>query len=165
MVAKMKAWFGIFSLSFTLSACASGLPDAPFRIPPDEHCEVAASPYYQQPERAIKNRVAYFNKQDGTNHFCLIGYKWRDGNTQVWLYWLEDGSLVQWDGNLDREIRETSLMDTTDGVRLSEIPADGQDPGLGGARLTSSRAWHQLVDDCEQHGQNYVIRPFPRGRK
>lgn len=161
----MKAWFAVFVLAFPLFACADGLPDEPFRTPPDERFLVSASPYYQQPERAIKNRVAYFKKQKDTNHFCLIGYRWRDGNTQVWLHWLEDGSLVQWDGNLDREIREASLMDTSDGVRLVEIPADGEDSGLGGARVTSVRAWHQLADDCDRHGQKYVIAPFILGGK
>lgn len=156
----MKARFTAFVLAFPLFACAEGLPGEPFRTPPDERFLVSANPYYQQPERAIRNRVAYFKKQDASNHFCLIGYKWRDGNTQVWLHWLEDGSLVQWDGSLDRQIRESSLMDATDGVRLAEIPADGEDPGLGGARVTSARAWHQLADDCERHGEKYVIAPF-----
>ncbi|EHK68271.1 hypothetical protein [Achromobacter arsenitoxydans] len=161
----MKALLAVFVLAFPLFARGGGLPDEPFRSPPDERFLVSASPYYQQPERAIKNRVAYFKKQDKANHFCLIGYKWRDGNTQVWLHWLEDGSLVQWDGSLDREIREASLMDASDGVRLAEIATDGEDPGLGGARVTSVRAWHQLADDCEQHGQKYVIAPFvPDGK-
>lgn len=157
---RMKAWLAVLFLAFPMFACADGFPDEPFRTPPDERFSVSANPYYHQPERAIKNRVAYYKKQDGANHFCLVGYKWRDGNTQVWLYWREEGSLVQWDGSLDREIREASLMDTTDGVRLADIPADGEDPGLGGARVTRVRAWHQLVDDCERHGQKYVIAPF-----
>lgn len=161
----MKARFALFFLAFPVFACAGGLPDEPFRTPPDERFLVSANLYYLQPERAIRNRVAYFKKQVGTNRFCLIGYRWRDGNTQVWLHWLEDGSLVQWDGSLEREIRETSQMDTSDGVRLAGIPADGEDPALGGARVTSVRAWHQLADDCERHGQKYVIAPFTLGGK
>lgn len=155
----MKTWLAVFAFAFPLFACADSLPDAPFRTPPDERFLVSANPYYQQPERAIQNRVAYFEKQGSANHFCLIGYRWRDGNTQVWLHWQEDGSLVQWEGSLDREIRESSLMDASGDVRLADIAADGEDAGLGGARVTSARAWHELVDDCERHGQKYVIEP------
>ena len=73
----MKAWFAVLVLAIPLFARANGLPDEPFRTPPDERFLVSANPYYHQPERAIKNRVAYFKKQDGTNHFCLRhGYQY-----------------------------------------------------------------------------------------
>lgn len=147
-------------LVFPMLATAGDLPDAPFRLPPDERLVVSASPYYQQPERAISNRLAYVHKNGQTNHFCLVGYRWNDGTEVAWLHWKEDDSLIQWHGSRDKRIRESSLMNDRDGVKWGRDTFEEGDRAAMLPRTLSTRAWKQLAADCEEHGEKFVFKPF-----
>lgn len=160
----MKTLLAMLVLACPALAAAGDLPDAPFRITPDERFTVSASPYYQQPEKAIANRLAYLNKNGQTNHFCLVGYRWKAGGSQVWLFWGEDDSLIQWHGNRDKSIRESSLMNDRDGVKWGRDTFEEGDRAAMFPRTLSTRAWKQLAADCEQYGEKYVFEPIAPGR-
>lgn len=156
----MKKMIAALVLSCPALAAAGDLPDAPFRNTPDERFTVSASPYYQQPERVIANRLKYLGKDGQTNHFCLVGYRWKAGDSQVWLHWSEEESLVFWRGSLDKEIRESSLMNELDGVKWGRDTYEEGDRAAMFPNTLSTRAWKQLAADCEKYGEKYVFKPF-----
>ncbi|EHK64162.1 hypothetical protein KYC_21696 [Achromobacter arsenitoxydans SY8] len=160
MSISMKKMIAALVLSCPALAAAGDLPDAPFRNTPDERFTVSASPYYQQPERVIANRLKYLGKDGQTNHFCLVGYRWKAGGSQVWLHWSEEESLVFWRGNLDKEIRESSLMNELDGVKWGRDTYEEGDRAAMFPNTLSTRAWKQLAADCEKYGEKYVFEPF-----
>ena len=156
----MNVLLATLLLVFPMLAVAGDMPEAPFRTPPDERIVVSASPYYQQPERAIANRLEYLGKEGQTNHFCLVGYRWKAGGSQVWLHWSEEESLVFWRGSLDKEIRESSLMNELDGVKWGRDTYEEGDRAAMFPNTLSTRAWKQLAADCEKYGEKYVFEPF-----
>ncbi|WP_313624257.1 hypothetical protein [Achromobacter sp.] len=160
----MKLLIATLLLAIPILAAANDMPDAPFRTPPDERFVVSTSPYFHQPERAIANRLEYLGKSEQTNHFCLVGYRWKGGAETAWLHWKEEESLIPWYGNRDKRIRESSLMDDSDAVKWGRDTFEEGELVEVFRHNLSTRAWKQLAADCERYGKKYVFKPFVRHR-
>jgi len=147
-------------LSAPLPACAGAdLPDT-FGSPPRGRFVVSQNPYFLGPERAMRNRVAIDGKNRVTNHFCVVGYEWPDGNLQVWVNWKEEKTNILWDGSEYRDMREAGLTTARRNLKLGRDTVETVDDINGSTYLVTHARWHSIADDCAAHGEKYVIEPF-----
>jgi len=151
-------------LSAPLPAGAGAdLPDA-FGSPPRGRFVVSRNPYFLNPERTIRNRVAIDGKNRVTNHFCVVGYEWPNGNLQVWVNWREQKTNILWDGSIYKDTREKQLTMARRNLRLGKDTVATQDDLNGSTYLETHAWWHAIADDCMANGEKYTIKPFRRTR-
>ncbi|WP_231401513.1 hypothetical protein [Cupriavidus sp. WS] len=138
---------------------ARALPDA-FGETPASRFVVSRNPYFLNPERAIRNRVAIEGKNRVTNHFCVVGYEWPDGVLQVWVNWREQKTNILWNGSIYKDTREKQLTMARRNLRLGKDTVATRDDINGSTYLETHAWWHAIADDCAAHGEKYVIKPF-----
>jgi hypothetical protein len=147
------------ALICTTSFAADDLPDG-FSEKPASRFVVSDDPYYKDPQIAIKNGVAAYKKNDRTNHFCVVGYRWPDGYLNVWALWKEEEELLLWDGALDPDSRAESLTGVSRDLKLGRDTVKTDNDINGSTYLVTEQWWHAVADDCMKHGEKYVIKPF-----
>ncbi|TKC86983.1 hypothetical protein FAZ69_19500 [Trinickia terrae] len=108
----------------------------------------------------MTNAVAFFKKNHRTNHFCVVGYRWRTGSMNVWVLWREEKRLLLWDGALDPDSRADTLIGVHRSLKLGKDTVKTEDDINGSTYLVTEQWWHAVADDCMKHGEKYVIKPF-----
>ncbi|WP_029043046.1 hypothetical protein [Cupriavidus sp. WS] len=152
----------LLALCFAAPALSNAADDLPatFGSPPKGRFVVSKSPYFLHPERAMRQRVAFDKKNRVTNHFCVVGYEWPDGNLQVWVNWKEEKTNILWDGSEYRDMREAGLTTARRNLKLGRDTVETVDDINGSTYLVTHARWHSIADDCAAHGEKYVIKPF-----
>lgn len=164
-IRSVAAWVWLAScvLPMLAASCATAGFPVGFSEKPSARFVPSQDPYFGPPEAAIR-RLLLFNRKNGAaNHFCVIGYRWADGNVQVWAHWKEDERLLLWRGNSDPEMREKGLVYAQRNLKLGQDTVESAND-LQGSTYRETRAWWEsLAKDCDAHGERHVIRPFPGG--
>jgi hypothetical protein len=155
---KFFSYYSFFLLSFSVNATN----DFPSELDPQpaRRIVVVEDKFYASPELVAKTLLLDEKKNRRTNHFCLVGYAWSDGNEQFWVHWTEEQRLILWRGNSNPEWREKGLiysyLDLKLGRDTVEKPED-----IGGSNYLTTRAWWESIrKDCAAHGQKFTIKPF-----
>ncbi|MFP8966755.1 hypothetical protein ACKC9G_09285 [Pokkaliibacter sp. CJK22405] len=153
--------FIIYSLALN-TAFGSDIPSSPFSSEnqPKNRFDTSANEYFSFPEPSIKTRISRFNKNDQTNHFCIVGYQWTNGNMQVWVHWQEQLEIILWQGGDDEETQVDSMALARKELVLGRDTVKSEDDINGSTYLITEAAWHGIVDDCEKNGEKYTIPPF-----
>jgi hypothetical protein len=147
------------ALICTTSFAADDLPEG-FGEKPTSRFVVSGDPYYKDPETAIKNRIAYQQKNQRSNHFCVVGYQWPDGYTNVLVLWQEEERLILWDGALTPGTRAGSLIAVRRDWKLGKDTVKTVNDINGSTYIETEQWWHAVADECMKHGEKYVIKPF-----
>ncbi|MDD0844914.1 hypothetical protein [Pseudomonas sp. Gutcm_11s] len=113
---------------------------------------------YRQPEAQLRLLLAYQGAHTRTNHFCLLGYRWPHGLEFVSVHWREGRMILRWHGEADWSADFLSAV-VSDGIDLETGVIDADDVG-GSTFLVTRRGAEGTLEDCRQHGREYVIEPF-----
>lgn len=122
--------------------------------------KVSASPYFRQPRHAMKYLLVTENRNDRTNRFCAVGYRWPDGTSQAWVLWQEEQTLMLWRGNRYRDMRDIGLAAAQRSLKLGRDTVPTDNDINGSTYLVTEAWWHAVANDCRKHGEKYVIEPF-----
>jgi hypothetical protein len=131
-----------------------------FGTKPSGRFVVSKSSYFSHPERALKTRIAFDKKNPSTNHFCIVGYNWADGNTAVWVHWKEERVLIDWGGSVYQDSRDKGLITTRRNLELDKDTVATADDINGSSYLVTRGWWEGVAKDCDAHGEKFTVKPF-----
>ncbi|MBW5407146.1 hypothetical protein ACISK3_03980 [Morganella morganii] len=116
-------------------------------------------------EESARYMISGFNRNNVTNDFCIIGYKWKDDSREnkISVIW-KDNFIINWEKpeNNDSEISYLhSLMNSKPKVDLRNNVVPYEKIG------TQTAAWaeegiKQMIADCVDNGIQIQIKPFKR---
>lgn len=141
-----------------------------------------ASAGFSKIEREMQYIISDFGDSSIDNHFCALGFRFRDGRVGATVFWEERGDLRRWLGNgnspediemnfgyadsLARSrgflLEEAPFMDATGTVDEGLLPEFyfGAANGIGFHTLNNVLA---EIAQCKQRGKLYTIAAFALG--
>jgi hypothetical protein len=155
-------FLGVFVLLLASTSHAGEKFPAEFDPPPAKRFIAADNLGYGPPEPAIKKLLLAAKKNKKLNHFCVISYELRSGNTHVWAHWREEKSLLLWRAGISEESRVNGLVMAHRDLKLGRDTVATPDDINGSTYLETHAWWHAVVDDCAAHGQKFTIKPFKK---
>jgi hypothetical protein len=178
---KKKSLMGcllLLALSSFVQVAAQGdsLPDLTtlYEPLPVRRFDPETDPNFSNPELALKMRMIYEEENpylkepprinQRANHFCVIGYEWRDGMRQVPVFWREFGEVTWWRGrdgrSADSEEGINSFSFYSRGTYVEKDTVSTVDD-LGTSTYLRVRAGViAVIRDCALNGRWVVIEPF-----
>lgn len=126
-----------------------------------ERLDMHRAPLYLNPQFDLQYLVARMERNRQPNHFCLVGYRWPDGQQQAAVYWREARTIRLWDGRRevpDRYSRYASSLFMSPSIDLDHDVVD-READMGMATYLRSDVEGTLAD-CEAHGIRYRLDPF-----
>lgn len=98
-------------------------------------------------------------KAKGTQHFCVVGYRYDDGALQSWVHWVEGRMLLLWPGSGDPDYAADALLFSNRQLSLdTDVVATEDD--INGSTYLVTRAWvAERLADCTKAGAKYAISP------
>lgn len=103
--------------------------------------------------REVLGRLVARKAKTRKNTFCVIGYRYPDGNEQAWVHWREGRAVILWEP-------VEGLADLTQSRRYLRIPRDvvADEAALKGSSYLVTRKWvDTLLGDCREHGETLVL--------
>lgn len=100
-----------------------------------------------------------------SNHFCVVGYRFGDGEGEAVVHWYEARQLIRWGGHRDPDLAKAGLQYANSLFFSKAIDLDSdlvdkpEDAGLSTFLTLRSQA-EAVIDDCAKHGKAYVVPPF-----
>ncbi|TRX73682.1 hypothetical protein [Pseudomonas mangiferae] len=128
---------------------------------PIGHVNLSKDPNFVNYEYDLMYLVAYSEKNNQANNFCLVGYRWEDGKTRAVVHWREENLLFIWPG---RDIapeeygKYSSSLLTTKSIDLNHNVVEREDQMAMSTYLR--RDVEGTLDDCSRHGTQYELKPF-----
>ncbi|MDC9598413.1 hypothetical protein [Xenorhabdus anantnagensis] len=132
---------------------------------PDSHFNpLTVKKYKENYLPAFSYVINAFNKQNVSNDFCLMGYKFNKKNDhnefeRVVIYWKTNNRLINWeipDGDYDELYRSIIFSKPFIDISDSVVPYKEAE---GAQALWAKEGVIQLIEDCELHGQKITIKP------
>jgi len=161
--------FAVMLLIFNPAGADDHAPSRPFDPTPYTRFTVSQSAYHRDPIITLKTLIASEQKNDRINRFCLVGYERTDDPSDgyVWVHWLEEQTLMLWDGSLSADWRAAGLTTARRSLRLGRDTVKTEYDIGGSTYLITEQTWHKRANDCATFGEKYTIHPFkapPRPR-
>jgi hypothetical protein len=128
---------------------------------PSARFSPAQDPYYGPPLPALQALLLLGGKNQATNHFCVVGYKWPDGNAAVWVLWREEQRLMLWRDNSDPELRAQGLVHAQRDLKLGKDTVANEAEIRGSTYLVTRAWWESVAKDCDSHGERLTVPSFP----
>jgi hypothetical protein len=161
----MKPIFAFFCL-FSGAMCTaqetdfSHLNDV-YRRLPVRYFDTTTDAKFSAPQLAMKMLLIYESKNQRTNHFCVIGYEWGDGDRQAPVFWKEGEKIIWWDGG-SSESRDdlNSIAVYAKRNILGKDTVDTADEIGTSTYLMLRSGVEAIIQDCTKNGNWYVIEPF-----
>ncbi|WP_263143791.1 hypothetical protein [Pseudomonas sp. RIT-PI-AD] len=130
------------------------------------HIDILKEPLYLNPQYDLQYLVVRMGHNHEDNHFCLVGYRWPDGDQQVAVYWQESRTIYLWDGRREipeRYSRYASSLLMSSSINLDRDVVERQED-MGMATYLRSSV-DGTIADCKAHGTWYRVEPFepPKG--
>lgn len=125
------------------------------------HIDIQKYPQYKNFNYDFMYLVASLKKNDQTNHFCLVGYRWPDETVNAVVYWKEGPMLTIWPGRRvppEEYGDEASDLLMTKDIDLEHNIVDREDQMAMSTYLR--RDVEGTLEDCARHGIQYELNPF-----
>ena len=118
--------------------------------------DTAADAEYGDPREGLSAMMReYRTHRAGPQHFCVVGYRSRDGNRNAYILWRE-GRQILWEGKRDPLDRVTSITRSRRNLDLdTDVVPDGTFNSSTYRVLNQER--RDIAADCARSGRQYVI--------
>ena len=121
---------------------------------------ITGVPLFANPQLALGALV----RRDATttqNHFCVIAYRFGNGELLAWVHWLERNAIILWEPRVDG--RDRALIWSRRYLRLDRDVVSS-DEELHGSTYRVTKSWVQgIIADCASIGSHFVIEKHPGG--
>jgi len=96
-----------------------------------------------------------------TNHFCVVGYRLKDGEKQAWVHWKEGKQLILWEARSPESENVAALVQSRRRIRL-EKDVVATEAEVAGSTYLVTRSWvTEILQDCRAHGDQVTISNRP----
>jgi hypothetical protein len=114
---------------------------------------------YGKPLLPIKKLLADENKNHRTQHFCVIGYQFSNGQV-AWVHWVEEKRLILWEQSNESSAIETSLTHSRRDLKLNVDTVKTIDDINGSSYLVTRDWWQAVAKDCAKYGEKATVKAF-----
>ena len=106
---------------------------------------------------------AHRTHRAGPQHFCVVGWRYADGDRDAQIYWREGRRLVLWEGAVDPRYTADAIAGSRRDLDLdTDVVPDGR-VNTSTYMLFASEV-RDMLADCAAHGRRYVL-PYPVATK
>lgn len=123
--------------------------------------DILEEPLYLNPQYDLQYLIVRMARNHEDNHFCLVGYRWPDGDQQVAVYWQESRTIYLWNGRRetpDHYSKYASSLLMSSSISLDRDVVERQED-MGMATYLRSSV-DGTIADCKAHGTWYRVEPF-----
>lgn len=139
------------------SSAAPAFP-AEFTDPPAARFVVSKDPNFGPPRAAARKLLQQEKLASTVNHFCVVGYRFGNGQAHAWVHWKEQQRLLLWMGGLDEETRVEGLVTARRDLKLGKDTVETADDIKGSTYLVTRAWWQAVAKDCAAHGEQITVR-------
>lgn len=130
-----------------------------FFADPIQRFQAIEQPRFNLIERELQNLTARRGDPKVNNVFCASGFIFPNELERVAVVWTNKDQLYVWPGTTDPQDREESIsLSLSPYSDLINVAEDGAI--LSGPTTLNRSQAKAAVEDCEQYGQKFLVRPF-----
>lgn len=135
---------------------------------PDDSFIISKTEGYEHYYTSLKKMIWLEKQKDKKNHFCMIGYKWSQGDEEAIIIWKEMKSLHRWrpkEAYPDPYSRVDSMYLSNKFYYIDELVNTPLSPYyVGSPRLLLNDA-KRIIDNCNSTGEIITIEPIKISEK
>ena len=120
--------------------------------------DTAAHPEYGDPREGLRAMMReHRTHRAGPQHFCVVGYRYRDGGRNAHILWREGRRQILWEGWRDPLDRVGSITRSRRNLDLdTDVVPDGT--FNSSTYMIFAREARDIAADCARAGRQYVLR-------
>ena len=120
--------------------------------------DTAAHPEYGDPREGLRAMMReHRTHRAGPQHFCVVGYRYRDGGRNAHILWREGRRQILWEGWRDPLDRVGSITRSRRNLDLdTDVAPDGT--FNSSTYMIFAREARDIAADCARAGRQYVLR-------
>lgn len=136
-----------------------------FDPPPVGHMDPVDDPRFAALDQELRYLIVKRGDVSVSNHFCVVGYRFGDGEGEAAVHWYEARQLIRWGGHREPDLAKAGLQYANSLFFSKAIDLDSdlvdkpEDAGLSTFLTLRSQA-EAVIDDCAKHGKAYTVPPF-----
>jgi hypothetical protein len=120
--------------------------------------DTATHPNYGDPREGLRAMMRdHRTRRAGPQHFCVVGYRYRDGGRNAYILWREGRRQILWEGWSDPLDRVSSITRSRRNLDLdTDVVADGT--FNSSTYMIFAHERRDIAADCARAGRRYVLR-------
>jgi len=142
----------------------SGFAALIYDPPPVDHMQPLDHPAFSELEVELKHLIFMHGDTAATNHFCVVGYQFENGNQEALVVWSEPNQLIRWHGHSDPALAKEGFQYANSLAFSEALPLESRSadtpPDNSETTAISPAEADAVLKNCREYGKHYTIGPF-----